>query len=194
MIDTMNERRHPRDADELAIERYRYLLRTAPPDRIEAAHAEAFAGLTPDQRRNVLEGLAREVPESELQGVDTDPDRLARAATRAEMRQPGTLDRAFGDMRTGPLAGFGFGGSFLSMLAGAFIGTSIANMLFADHGYPEGDPAADEASASDADATEEPGGWSGSEGGGLEDEGGFGGDDLGGDFGGDVGGDGGFEI
>ena len=33
----------PRSADEQAIERYRYLLRTAPPDQIEQAHAEAFA-------------------------------------------------------------------------------------------------------------------------------------------------------
>ncbi len=32
--------------DEQAIERYRYLLRTAPPEAIEEAHAEAFAQLT----------------------------------------------------------------------------------------------------------------------------------------------------
>ena len=37
--------------DELAIERYRYLLRTAPPESIEAVHAEAFAKLTPEQRQ-----------------------------------------------------------------------------------------------------------------------------------------------
>ena len=33
--------------DEQAIARYRYLLRTAPPEAIEQAHAEAFAQLTP---------------------------------------------------------------------------------------------------------------------------------------------------
>src|SRR3712207_7066023 len=43
--------------DEQAVERYRYLLRTAPPGAIEQAHAEAFAQLTPAQRRLVLEGL-----------------------------------------------------------------------------------------------------------------------------------------
>ena len=48
----------PRPADEQAIERYRYLLRTAPPDQIEQAHAEAFAQLTPEQRRQVLEQLS----------------------------------------------------------------------------------------------------------------------------------------
>ena len=39
--------------DELAIERYRYLLRTAPPESIEAVHAEAFAKLTPAARRGL---------------------------------------------------------------------------------------------------------------------------------------------
>lgn len=36
--------------DQRAIERYQYLLKTAPPDKIEQAHAEAFAQLTPQQR------------------------------------------------------------------------------------------------------------------------------------------------
>lgn len=33
----------PKTDDEQAIERYRYMLRTAPPDQVEQAHAEAFA-------------------------------------------------------------------------------------------------------------------------------------------------------
>ena len=40
--------------DDQAIARYRYLLRTAPPEQIEQAHAEAFAQLTVDQRQQVL--------------------------------------------------------------------------------------------------------------------------------------------
>lgn len=185
-------RRGARDPDEVAVERYRYLLSTAPPEDIERAHAEAFARLTPEQRRKVLEGLSREVPESELRDAGDDPERLARVATRAEMRQPGTIERAFGDMRTGPLGGFGFGGSFLSMLAGAFVGTSIANALFGSYGYPPGDPAASDASdqGSEGDGGEGDGG-DGSDGGG---DGGWdsGGGDGGGDFGG---GDfGGFDI
>src|SRR3954447_18470046 len=90
-------------ADQQAIERYRYLLRTAPPDRIEQAHAEAFAQLTPEQRRQVLEQLsaAGERPRGD------DPRSLARAATRAELRQPGILERAFGG-GYGP--GYGRGG------------------------------------------------------------------------------------
>ncbi len=36
--------------DKQALERYQYMLKTAPPDDIERAHEEAFAQLTPDQR------------------------------------------------------------------------------------------------------------------------------------------------
>ena len=38
------------DADAVAVERYRYLLRTAPPEDLERAHVEAFERLTPEQR------------------------------------------------------------------------------------------------------------------------------------------------
>src|SRR5690349_12111879 len=73
--------------DEAAIERYRYMLRTAPPETVEQAHAEAFAKLTPEQRRTVLADLSTEVPASERATSD-DPRSLARMATRAEMRRP----------------------------------------------------------------------------------------------------------
>src|SRR3954452_1529578 len=102
--------RRARTPDEQAIERYRYLLRTAPPDQIEQAHAEAFAQLTPDQRRQVLADLARDLPPAE-RSSDDDPRSLARMATRAELRQPGTLERAFGGSRMGGgVGGFGGGG------------------------------------------------------------------------------------
>src|SRR4051812_47655245 len=92
--------------DEEAIRRYRYLLRTAPPEAVEQAHAEAFAQLSPDQRRQVLGQLANNVPEYE-QVRDDDPRTLARMATRAEMRQPGFLERIFGG--SGPGYGGGYG-------------------------------------------------------------------------------------
>jgi hypothetical protein len=131
-----------RDPDELAIERYRYLLRTAPPEEIERAHAEAFAKLTPEQRRKVIEGLASAAPRSELDAAGDDPARLARVATRTEIRGPGTMERVFGRMPAqGGFLGMGFGGTFLTTLAGAFVGTAIADMLFNDYGYPPDDPA-----------------------------------------------------
>ena len=39
--------------DERAVARYRYLLRTAPPESLEQVHAEAFERLTPEQRQSV---------------------------------------------------------------------------------------------------------------------------------------------
>jgi hypothetical protein len=114
--------------DEQAIERYRYLLATAPPDDIERAHEEAFAKLTPEQRRIVLNRLAEFVPPTEVRG--DDPASLARTATRAELSQPGTMDRAFGGGWNGP----GLGSFFLSSLAGSFVGFAIADGFFGDTG------------------------------------------------------------
>ena len=121
-----------KDPDEAAVERYRYMLRTAPPETIEQAHAEAFAKLTPEQRRKVLADVSAELPPAERATSD-DPRSLARMATRAEMRSPGTMERALGGGRGG---GMGMGGmlagSLLAGVAGAFIGTAIADAFFDD--------------------------------------------------------------
>lgn len=201
----------PGDADELAIARYRYLLRTAPPETLEAAHAEAFAQLTPEQRRRVLDGLAREVDPAEMRTADDSPAGLARIATRAELRQPGTIERAFGNERRGGLfgglfGGGGAGGSFFGMLAGAFIGTSIANAMFAGDAMAadagSGDTGSGDAGAADPGATDpgavddggrvDGGGWDQ----GPSDPGGFDGGDGGFGGWGDGGGfdGGGFDI
>ena len=129
--------------DSQALERYRYMLRTAPPDDIERAHQEAFAQLTPDQRRAVLRELSAQVPPSEVAG--DDPGSLARMATRAEMRQPGTMERAFGGAGAP-----GLGSMFLSTLAGAFVGTAIADAFFDSDGGGATD-------ATDASAGADPG-------------------------------------
>jgi hypothetical protein len=120
----------PPSEDEQALERYRYLVRTAPPDRIEQAHEEAFARLTPEQRRLALEELSREVPAGERADGD-DPRSLARMATRAEMRRPGTVERAFG--RAGGMGGMGgMAVPLLGSFATAFAGTLAAQALFSD--------------------------------------------------------------
>jgi hypothetical protein len=119
-----------RNPDEVAIERYRYMLKTAPPDQIEQAHAEAFAKLTPEQRQQVLAEMSTAVPESE-RATSTDPREMARMATRAEMRQPGTMERTLGGRR-GPGMGSMIAGTLLASVAGAFIGTAIADALFDD--------------------------------------------------------------
>src|SRR6186997_896421 len=115
--------------DEVAVERYRYMLRTAPPETIEQAHAEAFAKLTPEQRRKVLADVSAELPPAERATSD-DPRSLARMATRAEMRNPGTMERALGGRGGGMGMGGMIAGSLLASVAGAFIGTAIADAFF----------------------------------------------------------------
>jgi hypothetical protein len=133
-------------SDDQAVERYRYLLRTASPEAIEEVHAEAFAQLTAEQRRLVLEGLSSELPPRERTDRD-DPLSLARMATRAELRRPGTLERTFGGIGPGGLGGF-LAADFLSTIAGVVVGSAIADAIFNDGGYEQG--YADGAEAADA--------------------------------------------
>lgn len=161
----------PDQADAQALERYRYMLATAPPDDIERAHEEAFARLTAEQRSQALQALAQHVPPGEIQG--DDPASLARAATRAEVRQPGTIERAWG----GGGAGFGLGSWFMTTLAASFIGTAIAQSFF-DNGAGA-PPDAGATGESDAAGDGDPGDLASSDSSG----------DLGGDAGGDLGGD-----
>jgi hypothetical protein len=189
--------------DELAIERYRYLLRTAPPESIEAVHAEAFAKLTPEQRQQVFRSLSEQAPVGERL-VSDDPQALARAATRQELRQPGSMERAFAGSpsgggaygRGGPSFGSMVGSSLLGTVAGVVIGSAIAQAFLPDAssfdaaGADGADAAgadgagADGGDAGDAGAGDAGGDWGGS-------GGDFGGGDWGGsggDFGGDFGG------
>ena len=166
------------DADQAAIERYRYMLRTAPPEAIEQAHAEAFARLTPEQRHQVLAEVGAAVPPDERAASD-DPASLARMATRAEMRQPGTMERVLG--RPGGMGGGGIGlggmiaGGLLASVAGAFVGTAIAEQFFDDSGGE--DAQAEPEAAADTGGAEEFGGDYGGDMGGD-----FGADDFGGAF------------
>lgn len=168
--------------DEQAVERYRYMLRTAPPEDIERAHEEALARLTPDQRRQALQALAQVVPPNEIRG--DDPASLARVATRAEVRKPGTIERAWGAAGAAP----GLGSWFLATLAASFIGTAIAQSFF-DHDptYGQSDGASDPGDPSaertdDGDTADYGGDEYGGDAGDSADWGG--GDFGGGDFGG----------
>jgi hypothetical protein len=162
----------PSSEDERALERYRYLVRTAPPERIEQAHEEAFAKLTPEQRRLALEQLGREVPD-ESPGGD-DPRSLARFATRAEVRRPGSVERAFGGRGVG---GLGMGAGLLGSFATAFVGTLAAQALFSDladgelfdgsqDGGEQGDTGSGDAGADPADTGDAGGDFGGGDFGG----------------------------
>jgi len=194
-------------SDEQAVARYRYLLRTAPPEQIEQAHAEAFAQLTPDQRQQVLAQLAAAVPAGERPRTD-DPRTLARVATRAELRQPGTLERALGGYGPGygpgPGPGYGpgygpaygpgygyggpgigsmIGGSLLGTVGGLVIGSAVADALF-DTGLGDGGLFGGGGEEAYAEGYQDGAGADGDYGDGGGDYG-----DAGGDFGGDAGGD-----
>jgi hypothetical protein len=177
--------------DEQALERYRYLVRTAPPEAIEQAHREAFEKLTPEQRQQVLRELNATAPADErvADPARADPQGLARMATRAELRQPGTMERTLG----GPgLGGPGLGGMFASSLlgsvVGSVIGSAIAHQLLGGFGHSPGVGAesgsdatadqGDESASNEADADE-------ADTSGGSDSDGFG-DDLGGGLGDDV--------
>jgi hypothetical protein len=127
--------------DAQAIERYRYMLRTAPPETIEQAHAEAFARLTPEQRQRVLSELREATPAGDGGALATpsdSPGELARLATRAEIREPGVLERMFGGLRSGPAMapssmGSLFGTTLLSSMAGTVLGSMVAQHFFNSH-------------------------------------------------------------
>lgn len=174
--------RAPRGDDERAVERYRYLLETAPPETIERVHAEAFAKLTPEQRRMVFERLTESAPPGEAPR-DDQPATLAQAATRSELRQPGTMERSF----AGPSFGSMMGASLLGTVAGYVVASALVSAFLPpmDGGGAEaagdggagdaGDPGAGDPGAGDA-------GMDGGDGGGFFDAGGFDGGGFG-DFG-----------
>jgi hypothetical protein len=179
-----------RSDDDIAIERYRYLLRTAPPETIEQVHEEAFARLTPQQRAQVFERLSAEAPAGEAPRDDGAPS-LAQAATRSELRNPGTLERSLSAPGQG---GFGMGmgsmfaGSLLGSVAGIVIGSTLAQAFMPDFGGGEasgaeesgGDASGADTSAGDGSGADAFGADAGgTDGGGFGD---FGGGDFGGGF------------
>jgi hypothetical protein len=148
------------------------MLKTAPPETIEQAHGEAFARLTPQQRRMLLEQLRAEMPEAERAYATENPQALAQLATRAEVRQPGTMERLFGGV---PPGGASFGGmmtsSLLGSIAGTVLGTMIAQNFLGSHGLAGSDlghaPGLD--SAHDAGLAHDAGADAGDMGGGFDD-------------------------
>lgn len=133
-----------RSDDDRAVERYRYLLQTAPPETIEQVHAEAFAKLSPEQRRLVFDELARTAPSGEAP-VDDHPATLARTATRSELREPGTMERSLAAPSFGQIVG----ASLLGTVAGYVVGSAIASAFLppVDAGLTNADGAADPGAA-----------------------------------------------
>ena len=165
-------RRTARSEDEIAVERYRYLLRTAPPETIEQVHTEAFAKLTQEQRDLLFQQLSDGAPTGEAPR-DTTPAALASAATRQELRNPGTMERSLSG------GGMGFGSmvasSLLGTVAGYVIGSALVSAFMPDSN-DYGDSGTDADSADSASSADSPGDSGGDMGGD------FGGGDFGGGF------------
>jgi len=187
-----------RSEDEIAVERYRYLLRTAPPATIEQVHEEAFAKLTPEQRRMLFTQLQADAPAGDAPQAD-DAHSLAVAATRSEMRQPGTMVQALGGAANAGNGAPGFGSMFASSLLGSVAGYVIASTLMsafmpmdmggdnsagADAGADSGsDAGTDAGSGSDSSGEFTSADGAGDFGGGDMGGGDFGSGDMGGGFG-----------
>jgi hypothetical protein len=180
-----------RSEDQIAVERYRYLLRTAPPEAIEQVHTEAFSKLTPEQRELLFQQLSADTDASE-RPRDSAPASLAQAATRQELRNPGTMERTLGSTGQRGGMGMGFGGTFASSLLGTVtgfvIGSAIASAFLPDPGATDAS-GADGGGDAGADGGGDAGGDAGGGDAGADSGGDFGGGDFGGgDFGGGFGG------
>jgi hypothetical protein len=103
-------------------------------------------------------------------------------ATRAEMRQPGTMERTFGGVGRGPGMGGmmgGLGGSIFASLAAGFVGSLVAQQfLDSVGGFDEGDTSEQSGDEETYDAGGDSGDYGGDDYGGGD----FGGGDFGGDF------------
>jgi hypothetical protein len=116
-----------RSQDEIAVERYRYLLRTAPPETIEKVHEKAFSNLTAEQRKMLFAQLSADAPRGEAPQGD-DAHSLAVSATRSEMRQPGTMEKSLGNVAAANgQAGGSAGGSAAGPAFGAAPGFLAVN-------------------------------------------------------------------
>lgn len=174
----------PKTEDEIAIERYRYLLRTAPPETIEQVHAEAFSKLTEPQRQQVLAEISAGLPPAE-RPRSSDPNAMARAATRAEYMNPGFMERTLGPQRQGPSFGSMLGSSILGTVVGYVIGSALVSAFLApsfanDQGAQDGSAEAGGEGSADSGAD------AGADAGGFGDAGSGWGGDSGAGWGGDA--------
>jgi hypothetical protein len=99
------------DLDDYEVQqRYRQVLRNAPPDVLDDAHTQAFSQLSPQQRMQLAQQLQQQSAQMghpygspyDRFDQDVDPRYLGQMARQAEQRNPGILDQIFGG-QPGPL-------------------------------------------------------------------------------------------
>lgn len=111
--------------EEMAVARYEYLTRTAPPEQLEQVNRDAFGRLSPEQRDEVRSRFDAEFPASE-RPASSRPEHLARSATRAEVMKPGLIQRVLGGGSNGGGRGRGLGAAAAGVGIGAVGGGLLA--------------------------------------------------------------------
>jgi hypothetical protein len=81
------------DLEDVVVRQYRFLLRTAPVDALEAAHRQALDELGDDARAAVLRAVQTALVCGLRLSID-QPERLAHLITLGERRVPGAFLRA----------------------------------------------------------------------------------------------------
>jgi|GEM_PF-5170131 len=120
-------------SEEQAIQRYRYLLQTAPPETLERGHVEAFTRMAQSQRARILKELAAALPDETRASINLQADdaaSLAQTITHVERSAPGLLEQTLG----GPAAGMGGGmlaGTPFAGIAVGFVESEAARQFFA---------------------------------------------------------------
>ena len=80
----------PPPTERVEVRKYRYLLRTSPPGRLEAMHRRALESLDPAVRANILRTVQECVPSGDELSLD-DVGQLALLITEGELRTPGIV-------------------------------------------------------------------------------------------------------
>ena len=117
-------------SDQEAMQRYQQVARQLPPDQYEQAAQDAFARMTPQQRRQFAQHLRQraqqqqvDFPDLNQDGIDDrvqqDPRALAQMTSRMHQQQPGMLEQLLG-------GGGGGGGG-----AGDLLGNPLAKAALA---------------------------------------------------------------
>ncbi len=122
-------------SDQEAVDRYRQVAQTLPPEEYEAAARQAFERLSPEQRVEFgrymqQQAHAKGITDFDGDGVDDryqDAGQLAAMTSRAEQQQPGILEQLIGSV-----GGGGFGSSpARAQAGGGLLGSPIAKAALA---------------------------------------------------------------
>ncbi len=137
IYDTLHDGFHPAESapDQISVERivqrYRFIVQTAPPDDMEEAYVAAFAAVPAERRVRLPGNLVQVLPEGQRASIylnQHDPQTLAQIAIAAEKHQPGSIERVLRDM-DGNLSGLA-SSELLNTFATAFVDSRTAQRFF----------------------------------------------------------------